>query len=147
MALGDEAGHRGGVEDVVVEREVAHREHVDPGLPAGVEVRRAQAAGDRLDLGRRGATGPMGLQRGLELPLGSDAGKAQHGGACHLSISCAGGSDRGATIVGTAGKPPAASRQVFGLGCIGGRPPSQAGWPSGSVAGSASLPLRVSSGL
>ena len=42
---------------------------------------------------------------------------------------------------------PDGSRRVFGLGCIGRWPPSQALRLSGIVALSASLPLRVSSGL
>ena len=41
----------------------------------------------------------------------------------------------------------AESRQVFGLRCIGKRPPSQACRLSGVMAVSASLPLRVSSGF
>ncbi len=82
VPLGDRADHDGGVEDVVVVREVAGGHLVDTGVGE-------PAPGAAAQLGRGPAEGvgadaalPVPLDGLLELPVGSLAGVAVHGGPC-----------------------------------------------------------------
>lgn len=84
VSLGHDPDQLGGVEHVVVERVVADRQDVDPGLPSAAQVLRAQRAGGRLQLFGRQPSGPVGLQRELQLTVGANPGKTKHSGACHL---------------------------------------------------------------
>ncbi len=84
VALRHDPDQLGRVEHVVVERVVADRQDVDPGLPGASQVLRAQRAGGRLQLLGRELAGPVGLQRELQLTVGANAGKTKHSGACHL---------------------------------------------------------------
>src|SRR5262249_13533309 len=134
------------VEHVVVQREVAHRQHVDAGLRRLAQVLRAESPRSLLQCSRLAPSGPTVLEGGLELAVGPDAGKPQHSGSCHwMRLLCRRPSSRGSDC---------RSRRICDGKSTGLRarmhriePPSQTEWPSGEVTVSASLPLRVSSGL
>lgn len=54
-----------------------------PGGPCSLPARRAQSAGGLLQLVGAEAPGPVGLQRELQLAIGSHTGKPEEGSACH----------------------------------------------------------------
>ena len=78
---GHRADHDGGVEHMIVEREVARGQAGDAGGVLACPAGRPQAAGGVEQVAGGTLSPPVGLQGGFEFTARADAGKAQRGGA------------------------------------------------------------------